>query len=165
MSPAISIGQASLGAAASRTVRFFAASHSLPAASTEALVVLAGLGDDTTTVSGSAGPASVTIDGGLPTASDTINVTTGLFVSKGKFSVYTDTLFGALTVNSPGGTDTLTIEADVTFKTRKRTTDAGDQRLQCGQLIERRGNAASEVLKTSVRAQTLLGWRKQIDLG
>ena len=49
----------------------------MPAADTEALVVAAGLGDDVINVSGSGGPASLTIDGGLPTASDTLNVTTG----------------------------------------------------------------------------------------
>ena len=45
-------------------------------ANTEALVVAAGLGDDVINVSGSGGPA-LDVDGGLPTASDTLNVTTG----------------------------------------------------------------------------------------
>jgi hypothetical protein len=44
---------------------------------TAALVVSAGLGDDAISVFGSGGPASLTIDGGLPTASDTLIIVTG----------------------------------------------------------------------------------------
>ena len=47
----------------------------MPAANTEALVVAAGLGDDFINVTGTGGPASLTIDGGLPTASDTLTIT------------------------------------------------------------------------------------------
>src|SRR6202008_78075 len=50
---------------------------SLPAATTEALVVAAGLSDDVINVSGTGGPASLTIDGAGPTASDTLNIATG----------------------------------------------------------------------------------------
>jgi Ca2+-binding RTX toxin-like protein len=43
----------------------------------EALSILAGLGDDTINVSGSENETALNVDGGLPTASDTLNVTSG----------------------------------------------------------------------------------------
>src|SRR5207237_7231726 len=46
-------------------------------ANIETLVVAAGLGNDTINVSGTGGPATVRVDGDQPTASDTLNVTTG----------------------------------------------------------------------------------------
>jgi uncharacterized repeat protein (TIGR01451 family) len=49
-----------------------------PLGNPDALVVNAGLGDDFINVSGSAGPQSLVVDGGLPTASDTLTITNGI---------------------------------------------------------------------------------------
>src|SRR5262249_45031208 len=50
---------------------------SVTAATTEALVIDAQVGDDAINVSGSGGPGNLVIQGGSPSASDTLNVITG----------------------------------------------------------------------------------------
>ena len=61
---------------ATTTVTLAGVTVSVPVATTENLLISSGTGDDTITVTGAGGPA-LTIDGGLPTASDTLNVSTG----------------------------------------------------------------------------------------
>lgn len=81
----------------------------LPAASNEALVIASGLGDDVINVTGNGGPVSLLVDGGSPTASDTLNIATGAAALVG-VNYGTDPSTGVMTDNVAGNVTFANIE-------------------------------------------------------
>jgi len=81
----------------------------LPAASNEALVIASGLGDDVINVTGTGGPATLLVDGGSPTASDTLNIATGAAALVG-VNYGTDPATGVVTDNIAGNVTFVDVE-------------------------------------------------------
>jgi hypothetical protein len=108
---------------------------SLTSADVESLVVSAGTGDDTIDVTGSGGPASLTVDGGLPTASDTLAVTT----TTATVTYGTDPSSGTLTTTggpiSFVGIEIISLTGDTTGTLTVNGTNGNDAINQSGNTI------------------------------